>query len=374
MKILITGDFCPINRADISKIDSKNILCEKFKKLLKETDLNITNLECPLTLSSDAIIKTGPALKANPENVEILTDLGFNMVTLANNHIMDYGSTGLKDTLSTLKANQIEYVGAGVIKDEINTVYKTIDNISVAIINVCENEWSTDVINEYSANGFSEINMFYSIREAKQKGLKIIVIHHGGQEMYNLPSPRLKRTLRFFVDCGADAVINHHTHCIGGHEVYNNAPIFYSLGNFIFDNSEQRNSIWNFGMGVVLDINEDNVEFKTFYFNQFDEQSKVEILPPNEMPYELNELNDTIKDNNALEENFNKFIETRKKQYNSYLEPVSSKYLSALINRKWLPSFWHPRKRHYLKNLITCESHHEIVKTILKNEISHTKR
>lgn len=372
MKILITGDFCPINRADINVIDSTNILCEDFQELLKQTDISITNLECPLTNHSKAISKTGPALKAHPNNVKLLKAMSFNMVTLANNHIMDYGSEGLKDTLDILDKNEIDFVGAGKVEDEIDVVYQTKDGLTIAIINVCENEWSTDELNGYRANGFSEINMFYAIKNAKKNADKIIVIHHGGHEMYNLPSPRLKKTLRYFVDCGADVVINHHTHCVGGYEVYEHAPIFYSLGNFIFDKPNQRNSIWNYGMAVSLDCSKQHTSFQTHYFEQFNQKAQVNLVNEDALKYDISELNAVIADDQQVEERFDNFVLQKTKLYASYLEPVRSKYILGLINRGFLPSIWSKRKRFYLKNLITCESHREIVKNILRNETSHS--
>lgn len=373
MKILITGDFCPINRADILNIDSKKVLDRGFQDILNQSDINITNLECPLTNSSKAISKTGPALKAHPENIKLLSEMGFNLVSLANNHIMDYGSEGLKDTLDILEKNQIDYVGAGKVEDEIDVIYQTKDELTIAIINVCENEWSTDDLNGYGANGFSEINMFYAIKKAKKRADKVIVIHHGGHEMYNLPSPRLKKTLRYFVDCGADAVINHHTHCVGGYEVYEHAPIFYSLGNFIFDNPNQRNTIWNYGMAVTLDCSERYISFQTHYFEQFNQRAQVIQINRKELKYNLAEISAIIANDQRLEEKFNEFVLEKKRLYSSYLEPVRSKYILGLINRGFLPSIWSKRKRFYLKNLITCESHREIVKKILEDETSHTQ-
>ena len=365
MKILITGDFCPINRAAIGSVDVENILCIDFQKLMEEADFNITNLECPLTTNSEVITKTGPALKANPESVNLLKIMGFDIVTLANNHIMDYDAKGLKDTLKVLDEHNIAHVGAGNIEDIIDVIYISKNDIKVAIINVCENEWSTDEKEGYKANGFSEIDMFYSIKSAQEKADKIIVIHHGGHEMYNLPSPRLKKTLRFFVDCGADAVVSHHTHCAGGHETYKNAPIFYSLGNFIFDVPSQRDSIWNYGMAVALDCNTSSISFQTHYFNQFDNEPQVNLINEKELKYDITELNDIISNERGLEEKFNEFVAQKMILYTSYLEPVRSKYILGLINRGLMPSLWHKRKKHYLKNLITCESHREVVMKIL---------
>lgn len=367
MKLFITGDFCPINRADISNSSSQEILDDEFKKLVNEADYRVTNLECPLTTYNNPISKTGPALKANPENIRFLKENGFNLVTLANNHIMDYGSEGLKETINHLEKNNIDYVGAGKTNNNISTIFKTQNNITVAVINVCENEWSTERREGYSANGFSEIDMFYTIREAKQKADKIVVIHHGGHEMYNLPSPRLKVTLRFFVDCGANAVINHHTHCISGDEVYNGTPIFYSLGNFIFDYLNHRNSIWNYGMAITLDCTKEMITFKKHYFEQFNDQPTIRLIEENKLPYSIAALNVIIADDKELCISFESFVKEREKLYNSFLEPIKSKYIIALINRKVLPSIWHPRKKQYLKNLINCESHQEVLRLILKD-------
>jgi poly-gamma-glutamate synthesis protein (capsule biosynthesis protein) len=372
MKIFITGDFCPINRGDISQSNSSTLLDDDIRVIIDQADLRITNLECPLTKHATPIPKTGPALKADPQNIQVLKNNGFNLVTLANNHIMDYGSRGIQDTIDFLKEHKIDYVGAGSITEEIDVIFKTKDDFIIGIINVCENEWSTDERQGYQANGFSEIGMFYSIKKAKQKADKVIVIHHGGHEMYNLPSPRLKKILRFFVDCGADVVVNHHTHCIGGEEIYKEAPIFYSLGNFVFDNPKQRNSIWNYGMAVTLEFSSAGISFHKHYFEQFNVDPGVKLIDEKDIKYDIKKLNTVISDDDQLEEKFEEFVQQKKRMYLSYLEPLKSKYILALINRGFIPSLWNKRKRHYLKNLITCESHREIVNKLLSNETSHS--
>lgn len=370
MEIFITGDFCPIGRAEINNVSSKVLMSDSFRTLFKSADLKITNLECPLTNHITAITKSGPALKVDPKNILFLKENDFNLVTLANNHIMDYGSEGLKETINHLEKNNIDYVGAGKSTDEIEVIFKTKNGFTVGIINVCENEWSTQEREGYRANGFSEIDMFYSIKKAKAKAHKVIVIHHGGHEMYKLPSPRLKRTFRFFVDCGADAVINHHTHCVGGDEVYRNAPIFYSLGNFIFDNSNQRNSIWNYGMAVTLNCSKENITCKKHYFEQFNLEPIVQEIDKESLPYNVEDLNRIIENDQMLNDSFTDFISQKKKLYNSFLEPVKSKYLIGLINRGYFPSLWSKRKKKILRNLISCESHREILSILLSEDMT----
>ena len=249
MEILITGDYCPQQRA--KDVLSNSHVLGGLQELIKNADLTITNLECPLTDSVEVIQKTGPCLKALPKQAEYLKQHGFDLVTLANNHIMDYRDQGLKDTIDALKANEIEFVGAGKADKEIDVIYRKKGDLHVAILNFCENEWSTQEKEGYKANGFSEIEAFYSIKRAKANADHVMVIHHGGHEMYNLPSPGLKKTLRYLVDCGANVVINHHTHCISGHERYRETPIFYSLGNFVFE-IQSREILWNYGMLVRL--------------------------------------------------------------------------------------------------------------------------
>ena len=73
------------------------------------------------------------------------------------------------------------------------------------------------------------------IQIAKEDNDLVIVIVHGGREHYQLPTPKQRERFRFYADAGADFVVGHHTHCYSGYEIYKGKPIFYSLGNFIFD-------------------------------------------------------------------------------------------------------------------------------------------
>ena len=119
IKILITGDFAPTLRvADaIQKGDYESLFGE-VKPLIQEVDYSIINMEAPLIGSGTPIAKTGPNLKASCKSVEALKYAGFDMVTLANNHIMDYGSEGLFSTMEICRKNNIEDIGAGCNAEE----------------------------------------------------------------------------------------------------------------------------------------------------------------------------------------------------------------------------------------------------------------
>jgi len=164
-----------------------------------------------------------------------LKQLKVDAVTLANNHILDYGAKGLSDTFETLKQNKIDYVGAGNnLKEAAQPLTLEKDGQRIAILNFCENEWSIAEEDKPGANPMDIIENTNQIKAAKATHDKVICIIHGGHEYYHLPSPRMQKQYRFYVDNGADAIVGHHTHCVGGYEVYNDVPIIYSLGNFLF--------------------------------------------------------------------------------------------------------------------------------------------
>ena len=139
-RLIITGDLCPVNRIEqIAKDKQYDLIFNDFISILKQGDLNITNLECPLYNGNEneRIPKIGPNLKVNESFVNILKTGNFQLATLANNHIMDYGVNGLKSTIAVCQKENIEVVGAGLNLQEAGKIfYKTINGICIAILNL----------------------------------------------------------------------------------------------------------------------------------------------------------------------------------------------------------------------------------------------
>ena len=104
---------------------------------------------------------------------------------------------------------------------------------------------------------------------------------HGGNEFYHLPSPRIKELYRHYINIGADAVISQHTHAYSGYEVYEGKPIFYGLGNFIYDWPGKVNSSWNKGYVVRLNIS-DKIDFEIIPLEQCNEKPGVFYLSDDE--------------------------------------------------------------------------------------------
>jgi poly-gamma-glutamate capsule biosynthesis protein CapA/YwtB (metallophosphatase superfamily) len=367
--ILITGDFCPVNRTSDQVSDGKfELLFNDFLPYIKNAGLAITNLECPLTEKESKIDKSGPLLKASVKSAEALSYSGFKLVTLANNHIMDYGFPGMTSTVNVCERNGIDYVGIGVNFTEARAAYYTkLGNYDVAILNIAENEFSTTHGNYPGSNPLDTIENYYDIVKAKAKAEYVIVIVHSGHEMYNLPSLRTKNTFHFYADAGASAIIAHHAHCYSGYEIYNGVPIFYGLGNFIFDKPAMRNSSWNFGFAVEL-LFEGKVTFNIVPYEQNGSNVGVRLLEDTktrEFFNNIERLNSIIINDDLLDAEFEQYCARVRKKYYSFLEPHSIRLIHFLQNRKLFPSLLSKRKKTLYLNLIRCESHREVLLHLL---------
>jgi poly-gamma-glutamate synthesis protein (capsule biosynthesis protein) len=340
--------------------------------LVRIADIAITNLEAPLLKNGKAIKKTGPAIKASPETIYALKYAGFNLLTLANNHIMDYGELGLRSTLDLCQANGISTVGAGINYEKASeTFYIEIKGIKISILNFAENEWSTTNGSSPGAHPLNPLANFYKIREAKEKSDFVIVIIHGGHELYTLPSPRMKLTYRFFADAGADAIFGHHPHCFSGYELYKNSLIFYSLGNFLFEPFSPVPKCWYHGLAIMLKISKvSNVNFDLIPYSQSYPSTGIHLIHDKiNFLKELEKINSTINDDFLLQREFEFFVENKlSKLYKNYLEPMNSiifRLLKKMGIKKTLLSA--EKKRLYL-NLIRCESHRDVIIHLLDHD------
>lgn len=373
IEVLVTGDTY-LGGGRVKKLavnNNYNRLFGEFKQQVIRSDLAVTNLESPLLDEGNPIAKTGPALKAPVKAMKALTKNGFDLVTLANNHIMDYGIDGLNSTIDTCDQFGISYTGVGHSRGEAATPFmRGIKGLDFAIINIAENEFSTTHNNSPGCNALDIIKNFYDIKRVKEKVDYLILIIHGGHEMYPLPSPRMKETYRFLADAGADIIIGHHPHCYSGYEIYDGSLICYSLGNFLFDQSNNRTKTsWNKGYMLKLCFDAGSYDFEKIPYVQNARDPGLRKLTDDELSeFKLNigRLNEVIKDEKKLEDKFDQFCLEKAKQYNAYIEPHSNRYLYALQNRNLLPSFISKRKRKLLLNLVRCESHRDMMLKILQ--------
>lgn len=370
LKILIAGDLCPRDRcAKVLKDAKFEIYFGEISKIIKNTDYSLVNLECPIIKEGTPIKKQGPNLKTSPKIIDLIKYFGFKGVTLANNHFYDYGDEGVINTIRICEECGIDYVGGGRSLQEARTVlYRIIKNKKVAFINVCEYEFSIATVTTAGSNPIDIINNFNEIKKAKENADFVVVIVHGGHEHYNLPSPRMQDTYRFFVDAGADAVINHHQHCYSGYEFYKEKPIVYGLGNFYFDHPGKKREKWNEGYMLNLELDE-TIGISIIPYNQCNVEPSIELMVGeqlNSFNNHINQLNNALQNRLLLESNFKDFCNSKKKLYMSVLEPYPTIYLKFLYRKIGLPSLLKGRSLSFVKNFIMCESHLDVIKFLLK--------
>ncbi|MDZ7693149.1 MAG: CapA family protein [Balneolaceae bacterium] len=342
------------------KCNVDNLLAE-FLTVIQNSDLAITNIESPIIDQGEPSVKFGPHLKSPVDSLKVIKEAGFDLVTLANNHIMDYGEEGLISTLDNCKRLGIETVGAGKNFSEASaTKYCNLQGTNIAIINLCENEFGTASGNSCGSHPLDPIQNYYTIKETSNEADIVVVIVHGGHEMYPLPSPRMKKTYRYFVDSGADVVVGHHTHCYSGYEVYKNSPIFYSLGNFLFDIGADHNKKgWNEGILLELIFNNKKIDFILHPYVQNREETGVFLLGKEEGKKfweNIKKLNQIIENDDKLNSSFKKYCKNSQRLYKYFIEPHSSRMIHFFQKKNVLPSFLKERKKYYY--LIYFDANH----------------
>jgi poly-gamma-glutamate synthesis protein (capsule biosynthesis protein) len=376
MKILISGDFFLSQ-----SIDLKELLTNKIVNLFKSSDLNVINLESPVTVEDkkNKIIKVGPHLNGNQNSFSVLQKLNTTLVTLANNHILDYGSKGIQDTISKCKENSIDFVGAGMTLHEAKEPYFFhFGNLKLAIINFAENEFASAEIDKPGANPMDLIDNVTQIRNVKKEVDFLFVIVHGGHEYFQLPSPRMVKQYRFLVENGADAIIGHHPHCIGGYEIYNGVPIFYSLGNMLFAQPSRR-EVWYTGLTLKLEIKKGiPIKWELLPTRMTKNNYQLSILSGIEKEkvlYEVEKLSKIIKDDKLLLQKWKSFAEENKGYTLNNYSPINilqGYYIKSGLRKLGFNNFLLPKR--FIKRILNqtrCEAHRDLSIEVLKTKINN---
>lgn len=373
MKIVVAGDFCPNERV-VPLLQNGNFeaVLGSIRETVSSADYSIVNFECPICFGSERPIeKCGANLCCSENGILAVKWAGFKGVTLANNHFYDYGDQGVLNTIRCCENNDVDYVGGGLnLKAASLTFYKKSGDKTLAIINCCEHEFSIATEDRGGSNPLNPITQYYAIKEARQKADYILVIVHGGNEYFQLPSPRMKETYRFFIDAGADAVVNHHQHCYSGTEIYNGKPIIYGLGNLCFDETNDYGRLWNEGYLAVVDFTDIGVQLQTKPYVQCEINPDVRWMSQSEedsFRNHVNELNGIITDDVLLNSKYKDFLNSFNRVVGSLFEPYSSRIVKGLYKRHLLPSIINNKRKLLLQNYIQCESHLPKIMMFLTN-------
>lgn len=229
--------------------------------ILNSGDVTFANLEAPMTTNLHSLSKNNKIiLKCSPDCIGAIKSAGFDILSLANNHMMDYYDNGLFDTIGLLDKNGIGHSGAGSnLDDARKPVILEKNGVKIGFISYTDMAYTypgNPSIN-YSADddraGLAP-RRYELIKEDIDKlrpnvDLVAVSLHWGVEETFKI-TPEMVDFAHKLIDDGADMILGHHPHQFQGIEVYKQKPIIYSMGNFIFDQNDPENM-----ETFIMDIN-----------------------------------------------------------------------------------------------------------------------
>lgn len=268
VSIAVTGDVM-FARKMPNVLSMESSPFEGVSDVTSNVDLLLINFENAATTSGDAL-KGDVPLKCDPSYVPLAKANNLTVAALANNHAFDYGAVGMNDTIKNLNDADITPMGAGNSESEAHqAVVKEVHGRKITILNYMDSdnfaEYSQDVMpyangSDAGYSAYDSDDAFKQISENNDSDLIIAYMHYGN-EYSNSPNDNQVKISHELIDYGADIVIGSHPHVPQGIEMYNGKPIFYSLGNFIFDQSNTATHVAYF---VQIDLVNDTGECSVY--------------------------------------------------------------------------------------------------------------
>lgn len=265
IRLFFAGDFC--SKPSTSRIT----VSEDLKGLIKSCDFRVVNFEVPLKPENVNLPyqKRGRFFQ-NDDVPDFLRKLGFNLFTIANNHTFDWGVDGFWKTKNALGDSSF---GAGTYEEAYKVKVVEVHGLKIGFLGLSFAAYTGvfSDITKHEGLGCAYINdlkVNHVIIEAKRSLDYLFVLPHDGIEYIDIPMPETIARYRDFIDYGADGVIAAHPHCPQGWETYKGKPIFYSLGNFLFNSKEGydyrawNRPHWYEGLCVVMTIESDKLRWE----------------------------------------------------------------------------------------------------------------
>jgi len=303
--IMIVGDIM-LDRDVFYRIKKNNndfaFPFAKITDVLAGADFRVGNLEGPIT-NNQSIIKAGSAednggnlrFTFSPNTTTSLAN-NFDLLSLANNHITNFANAGVVQTKKYLEEAGINYFGDFYNQTDLSYIYEASVDLKVAFVGF--HQFYNGGLN----NVLSEIKR---IKTEKLADLIIVYPHWGTEYLTSHPDKRQTDLAHQFIDSGADIIIGSHPHVIQPIEIYKEKPIFYSLGNFVFDQYFSPETMQGLMLKLLVTKNEDNlkVDFELLPL-QISRQTQVSLIDDQIVKNKV--LDGIAKDSNVSEELKNK--------------------------------------------------------------------
>lgn len=241
----------------IGKRNGYDSLFAPVKDFVTSFDLAVLNLEGTVTGNESLSLKDKNILRFTFESIALdaVFNTGFDIVSLSNNHTSDFGREGFLETTKNLEARNLKYFGDYFNESETLVVEKK--GLKIAFVG----------FNEFAYKNFDQV--LERIKKASNENDVVFVFAHFGEEYKDFGNSFQQKNARMFIDSGADAVIGAHPHVVQDIEIYKDKPIFYSLGNFVFDQYFSKQTQEGLAVSFEIKKKEDEkavLSFKTIPF------------------------------------------------------------------------------------------------------------
>lgn len=266
------------------------ILSDEVIKVMRESDLMVANSEFTVSERGKALSGKQYTFRAKPERLSIYDEMGVDLVTLANNHVYDFGADAFLDMLDAFDKYNIPRIGAGHNIDEAKKPYYFIINgYKFAFVNATRAEKyimtpEAGVDSPGVFRCYDPTNMENLIRSVKEESdFVIAIIHFGKEGSHDLEKEQVESAKKY-IDAGASAVVGHHAHVLQGVEIYNDKPIIYNLGDFIFNANTEETAMFQ------IKLNEDGT-MEYYIFPALQKGCFTDFLKDNEKQNIINKIN-----------------------------------------------------------------------------------
>lgn len=263
IKIFFAGDFC--SKPSTSRIT----VSDELKSMIQSCDLKVVNFEVPLKPEVKLPPQKRERFFQNDDAPDFLRGLGFNLFSQANNHAFDWGDEGFKKTKAALGDAAF---GAGTYEEAYRVKVVEAQGVKIGFyaLSFAAYKGVFDDVTNHEGLGcayIDDLRVNHDIMEAKKQVDYLFVLPHDGIEYIDIPMPETIARYRDFIDYGADGVIGTHPHCPQGWEEYKGKPIFYSLGNFLFNSKKGYDfradkPHWYEGLCVLMTLTEGNLSWE----------------------------------------------------------------------------------------------------------------
>ena len=266
------------------------ILSEEVVDIMKNSEFMVVNNEFTVSNRGQKIPGKMYTFRAKPERLSIYHEMGVDLLTLANNHVYDFGKDAFYDMLASFKEYQLPYIGAGEnIEEAKKPYYLIINGYKIAFVNATRAEKNILTPEATDTEGgvfrcYDPTNLINLIKEVKKDSDYVITLIHWGREDSHELEDVQKETSKLYIDAGSDVIVGTHAHVLQGIEFYRNKPIIYNIGDFIFNDESKDTGIFQ------IKITDDGI-LSYYFIPAFQKEEYTYLLKDSERQRLIDNIN-----------------------------------------------------------------------------------